>query len=109
MARDLLSTEAGLSRKSIHHRTLCSPDVDTRRLCTQGNDQRTSRRAPARARLWVRQSFVEARQAIIVDVLPRRRVSDELVSRRPHAGVSVDRCHANYRDLSGLGIASKEV
>jgi hypothetical protein len=73
------------------------------------NDQRTFRRAPPAVRLRVWQSFVEARQAVIADVLPSRRVGDELVSRRPHAGVSVDRCHPHYRDFSGLGIAGEQV
>lgn len=61
------------------------------------------------ARLGAGQALIEAWQAVVSDVLPRRRVRDELVSRWLHPGVPVDRCHPNDRDLTGLWIAGKEV
>ena len=54
-------------------------------------------------------SLVESRQAVVADLLPRRGISNELMSRWPNAGVTVDRGHSNHRDLPGFRIPREQV
>ena len=55
------------------------------------------------------QPLVKARQAVVADLLPGRRIGDELVSRRAHAGVSVDGSHPDDQNLSARRVTSEQV
>jgi hypothetical protein len=64
------------------------------------SDERSGRRR-------VRRALVEARQPVVGDRLPRRRIGDELARARAHAGVAVDRRHP-YRDDVQAGTRGEE-
>src|SRR5215211_7607498 len=62
-----------------------------------------------RPRRSVRLRLSEALEPVIGDGLPRRRVGNECAPARPHAGIAVERPHADAHLRWVIGIAAEQV